>query len=125
MALVGTDTSSLLEILKGSFGHLDLATSVSTAWTEKSAKKSTIAEKTSEDPQKKSVTPSDDGGLATVELIFPLKSIPLIIAGLPKSFLPLCGPETLSHYDANVCPALLNFCKKQLHAITFNVTILM
>ena len=27
-----------------------------------------------------------------------MKSIPLVIAGIPEAFLPLCGPETLSHY---------------------------
>ena len=71
MALAGTYTSSLLEILEGSFGHVNLDTSVSSAWTEKSAQKSTMAEKTSEVPEKVSVTPSDDGGLASAELYFP------------------------------------------------------
>ena len=47
MALTGTDTSSLLEILEGSFGHVDLDTSVLSALTKKSTKKSTTAEKTS------------------------------------------------------------------------------
>ena len=27
-----------------------------------------------------------------------MKSIPLVIAGIPEAFLPLHGPETLSHY---------------------------
>ena len=27
-----------------------------------------------------------------------MKTIPLVIAGIPEAFLPLCGPETLSHY---------------------------
>ena len=76
MALVGTDTSSLLEILEGSFGHVDLDTSVSSALTKKSTKKSTMAEKTSEAPEKTSGSPSDDGGLASAELVFPPKSIP-------------------------------------------------
>ena len=40
----------------------------------------------------------EDSSLATAELVFPLKSIPLVIARLPEPFLPLCGPETLSHY---------------------------
>ena len=98
MALAGTDTSSLLEILEGSSGHVDLNTSTLSASTETPVKKSTTSEKTSEDPKKTSITPSDDGGLASAELVFPLKSIPLIIAGLPQSFLLLCGPETLSSY---------------------------
>ena len=71
MALVGTDTSFLLEILEGSFGHVNLDISVSSASTEKSVKKSTTAEETPEVPEKVSVTPSDDGGLASAELVFP------------------------------------------------------
>ena len=27
-----------------------------------------------------------------------MKSIPFMIAGIPEAFLPLCGPEILSHY---------------------------
>ena len=34
MALAGTDTSSLLEILEGSFGHVNLDTSASSVSTE-------------------------------------------------------------------------------------------
>ena len=34
MALAGTDTSSLLEILEGSFGHVDLNTTMSSVPTE-------------------------------------------------------------------------------------------
>ena len=116
MALVGTDTSSLLEILERSFGHVDLNTSVSSALTEKSTRKSPmteeISEKTSEAPDKPSVTPSDDGGLASVELVFPLKSIPLIITGLPKSFLPFCDPETLSHYQCQFPACTQEFSQK-------------
>ena len=58
MGLACTDTSSLLEILEGSFGHVDLDTSISSASTEKPAKVSTtIHEKTSDTPEKTSVTP--------------------------------------------------------------------
>ena len=53
MALAGMDTSSLLEILEGSFGHIDLDTttlSVSTEITEASATESATTEKPSEKP---------------------------------------------------------------------------
>ena len=96
IALAGTDTSSLLEILEGHFGHVDLDTSKSTISTEKSEKEVTIEEKPSNVPEKIPATPSDIGGLATAELVFPLKSIPSIITGLPDPNLPLCGPKTLS-----------------------------
>ena len=43
-------------------------------------------------------TSSGEGSLATAELVFPLKSLPPVIAGIPESLLPLHGPETLSCY---------------------------
>ena len=39
MALAGTDTSSLLEILEGSFGHVDLDTPVTSSVAETSINK--------------------------------------------------------------------------------------
>ena len=96
IALSGTDTSSLLEILEGHFGCVDLDTSRSTVSTEKTEKEARVEEEASNIPEKILATLSDSGGLATAEFIFPLKSIPTVITGLPESFLPLCGPETLS-----------------------------
>ena len=86
IALAGTDTSSLLEILEGHFGCIDLDTSKSTVSTEKSEKEATIEEETSNIPEKISATPSNVGSLATMELAFPLKSIPIVIAGLSEPF---------------------------------------
>ena len=75
MAFAGTDTSSLLEILEGSFGHVNLDTSESSVSTQESVQKSTTAEKTpektSEVPEETSITPPYDGGLASAELVFP------------------------------------------------------
>ena len=83
IALAGTDTSSLLEILQGYFGHV--VPSESTESTEESDKGSTTEEKTPEVIEKTPTTLPDVGGLATVELVFPLKSIPTVVGGLPKS----------------------------------------
>ena len=58
----------------------------------------TIEETTSSLPEKTPATLPDSGGVATAELVFPLKSIPTVIAGLPEPLLPVCGPETLSDY---------------------------
>ena len=33
-----------------------------------------------------------------MELVFPLRSIPMVISSLPKPLLLICSPETLSHY---------------------------
>ena len=79
IVLAGTDTSSLLEILKGHFGHVDLDTSKSTISTEKSEKEVTIEEKPSDIPEKATTTLSNIGGLTTAELVFHLKSIPLLL----------------------------------------------
>ena len=127
MALVGTETSSLLEILEGSFGHVDLETSITSSSIETSIKKSTmdeqLSEKTSETAGKTSVSPSDERGVASAELVFPVKSTPLIIAGLPKSFLQICGLETLSCHRYQYPSCTLEFSKKQLHATMFTTTI--
>ena len=106
MALVGTNTSLLLEILEGSFGHVDLDTTrsfVSTDITEVPVTKPTATEKPSGKPleeksEKTSVPTSKDNSLVSAELVFPQKSIPLVITRLPEPFLSLHGPETLSCY---------------------------
>ena len=99
LALAGTDTPYLLEILEGAFGHNDLDTTTSSVSTEIPAQESIITKKPSEKPPEKvSVVPFEENSLASAELVFSLKSIPLVIAGLPESLLPLCGPESLSSY---------------------------
>ena len=90
------DTSSLLEILQGYFGHVD--SSESTESAEEFDKGSTTGEKIPEVIEKTSTTLLEASCLATAELVFPLKSIPTVVAGLLKTYLPLCGPETLSQY---------------------------
>ena len=52
MALAGTDTFSLLEILERHFSHMDLDTSKSTMSTKKSEKEVTTEEKLSDIPKK-------------------------------------------------------------------------
>ena len=96
LALTGTDIPSLLDILEGIFGHMDLDTTTSSIATDIPAQKPIITEKPSDEPSEKvPAAPSEESSLASAELLFPLKSIPLMIAGLPK---PLHGPETLSCY---------------------------
>ena len=88
------DTSSHLEILQGYFGHINSSESIEC--TEESHKGSTTEEKTPEVVKKTSVTTPEISSLATAELVFPLKSIHTVVAGLPKTYLPFHGPETLS-----------------------------
>ena len=83
------------------------------------------SEKVSEAPGKTSVLHTYDGGLASAEFVFPLKSIHLIIAGLPPSH--SCHFMALKPFhaiDGNIHPTPLKFHKKQLHVTMFDVTIL-
>ena len=110
IALAGTNTSFLLNILEGCFGHESLDTSQSTISTEKA--ETTIKETMSNFPERTPANPPASGGLATAELVFPLKLIPTVIAGLPESFLPIRGPETISHYHCQFPFCTLEFCQK-------------
>ena len=104
------DTSSLLEILQGYFGCVD--TSESTESAEDSDKGSTTEEKTPEVIEETPTTLPDVGGLATAELVLPLKAIPTVVAGLPKSYLPLRGPKTLSQYQCQFPSCTLELSQK-------------
>ena len=76
MALAGTDSSSLLEILEEHFSHVDLDTSKSTISTQKSEKEVTTEEKLSDVPEKPTTTLPDIGGLAAAELCLSLEVHP-------------------------------------------------
>ena len=96
IALAGTDTSSLTRLLEGCFGNMDpvaspspLSPSASTEIIEPSEEH--LIEQT---PAGESSPPTAESSLATAELVFPMKSIPLVVAGIPEAFLPLCGPKT-------------------------------
>ena len=92
------DTRSLLQILEETFGHVD-PDSTSIISTDAPGQKPADAEKPTEEPPEKVPTISiRESSLATTELVFPLRSLSPIIAGILESFLPLRGPETLSCY---------------------------
>ena len=74
---------------------------------------STTEEKTSNVLENVPTTLPNVNGLAMVELVFPLKSIPIVIAGLPESYLPLHGPETLSQYCCQFPTCTLEFSQKE------------
>ena len=63
-------------------------------------------------PEKPSPTHPTSGGLATTELVFSLKLVPTVIAGIPKSLLPVCGFETLSLYCCQYPSCTLEFSQK-------------
>ena len=127
MALAGIDISSLLEILEGSFGHVDLGTttsSVSTEITEAPATKSATTEKPSEKPleetsEKASVPLSEDSSLANAEFVFPLKSIPLVTAGSLNPYCPFMVLRPCPVTGISTLPVTMNFHKRLLHVIMY------
>ena len=50
--------------------------------------------------------------LASTESVFPFKSIPLVIAGISKNYLPFCSPQTQSCYHCQVPQCTLVFSQK-------------
>ena len=100
MALASSDTSSLLEILEGAFGHIDSNTASTISADDIPVQKPTTSQtSTEEKPQRKiPTTSSGESSLATAELVFPLKSLLPVITAIPESLLPLHSSETLSCY---------------------------
>ena len=90
--LAGCNTSSLLETLEGGFGFIDQE-NISTASI------SDVKEATKEDiPPSPPIPSPEDSGPVGTELVFPTQAIPLVVAGIPESLLPLCGPEAQPYY---------------------------
>ena len=63
-------------------------------------------------PEKTTTTTPVSGSLASAELVFPVKSVPTVTAGIPEPFLPVCGPETLSLYHCQFPSCTLEFTQK-------------
>ena len=110
IALVRTDTSSLTRLLEGCFGSVELSPPSPPASTDvtEPSKEHPAEEVSGSDPS----SPVAESSLTTVELVFLMKSIPLVVAGIPESFLPLCGPETLSHYRCQYPNCIQAFSQK-------------
>ena len=117
IALAGTDTSSLLEILQVYFGHV--------ASLESDDEEIVLEEekKTSEVVEEIIAKPLEAGNLVTAELVFPFKSSPLVVAGIPEIYLPLHDPKNLSHYHCQVASCTLASTQKQQPAIVSVVII--
>ena len=98
VVLAGANTSFLLDILEGCFGQQDPDTSQSTISPEEAEANISVEDVTSNVPEKTFPTVPVSCGLAAAELVFPLKSVPTVIAGIPEPFLPVHGLEILSLY---------------------------
>ena len=112
IALASTNTSFLLDILEGCFDHKDLDTSQSTISIEEMGTEATLEDVTSNIPEKTPPILPASGGLATAELVFPLKSVSTVIAGIPEAFLPVHGLQTLSLYRCQFPSCTLEFSQK-------------
>ena len=86
VALVGTNTSFLLDILEGCFGQQDPDTSQSYHSLEEAETDIMVEDVTSNIPEKTLPPVPVSGGLASAQLVFPLKSVPTVIAGIPDHF---------------------------------------
>ena len=99
MALASPETSSLLEILQAHFGHVKPSESDEEADV-------LVEEEKASGTSEVTVKSKEVGNLATAELVFPFQSTPLVIAGIPKNYLPLHGPKTQSCYHSQVPPVI-------------------
>ena len=92
IALTGCNTSSLLKTLEGAFGSTDQENiSIASILEAK--------EMVTEDiPSTPSIPSPAESGPVGAQLVFPTRAIPLVIAGIPESLLPLHGPEAQSRY---------------------------
>ena len=111
IALAGTNTLFLLDILEECFSHENVGTSQSTVSTEKAEMETTIEEATSKLPEKTPATlPEWWSSYSRASL--PLKINPHSTAGLPEPFFPVHGPETLSHYHCQFPSCTLESSQK-------------
>ena len=63
-------------------------------------------------PLSSPIPSSEESGLIGAELVFPMQSIPLVVACIPESFLPLHGPEIQSHYRCQFPDCVQIFLQK-------------
>ena len=100
---MGYNTSSLLDMLDGAFGSIDQET-ISTASIPKA--KEIVTEDIPSTP-----SPAESGPVG-VELVFPTQVVPLVIAGIPESLLPIHGPEVQSCYRCQFTDCTQIFLQK-------------
>ena len=109
-ALAGTDMSSLLEILQVHFGHV--------ASSESDEEENVLEEEeTSEVAEEVIAKPLEVGNLSTAELVFPFKSSPFVVAGIPEIFYLSVVPRPFPITTFKSPHVLLILPKKQWLAI--------
>ena len=119
IALAGTDTLSLLEILQGHFGHIDFSESNESA--NESENVLAKEEKALEIVEGISARPTEAGHLATADLVFPFKSSPLVVAGIPETYFPFVALRLFPNIIVKSLHVPLSLLKKQQPVIMFAV----
>ena len=119
IALMGCNTTSLVDTLEGAFGSIDQET-ISLASIPEA--KEVVTEDVPSTP-----SPTKSGPIG-VELVFPTQAIPLVIAGFPESLLPIHGPEAQSCYRCQFIDCTQIFLQKaaactHIHHDHLNVTL--
>ena len=104
VALASTNTSFLLGILEGCFGQQDPDTSQSTISPEESEVDILVQDLTSNIPEKTFPSVPVSGGLAAAELVFTLKSVPTVIAGIPEPFYLFVVSKPFPYINVNFLP---------------------
>ena len=103
---MGCNTPSLLENLEGAFGSIDQENISIASISE-------VKEVAKEDIPSSPSTPSPaESGPVGAELVFPTQAIPLVIAEIPESLLPLHGPEAHSRYRCQFTDCTQMFLQK-------------
>ena len=96
----------ILETLKGAFGSIDQETISIASIPE-------AKEMVTEDiPSTPSAPSPAESGPVGAELVFPTQAIPLVIARIPESLLPLHGPEVQLHYRCQFAECTQIFLQK-------------
>ena len=106
IALAGTDTFSLIEIVQAHFGH------VKPSESEQEEDVFVEEEKASGTSKEVTAKSKEVGKLATAELVLPFQSIPLVIVGIPTNYLPLCDLKSHSCYHSQVPPCNPDFAQE-------------
>ena len=103
---MGCNTSPLLKTLEGTFGSINQENISIASISE-------VKEVAKEDIPSSPSTPSHaESGPVGAELVFPTQAIPLVIAGIPESLLPLHEPEAQSHYRCQFTDCAQIFLQK-------------
>ena len=127
MALAGSDTSSLIEVLEGAFGCIDFDTASTISADDIPVQKPVTPQMPTEEklPEKMPTTSSGESSLAIAELVFPLKSLSQVITAIQNHFYLFVALRLSFATHVNIHPVMRSFLRKQWPATMCDVIIYM